>query len=125
MSYALQNPGRYFDPTGEVIPLAAIAAGAAIGASLALLDELAASNWNWSCVNWFNVGVSGAIGAAGGAYYSGWAKGLAAIHRKGGAAARRAYRNAYGIAGRGTEVHHGVVRANGVGSGSLSGAAAD
>ena len=117
--YALQNPGRYTDPTGEFIPLGAMAAGAALGAGLAFLDEYLSAGGRFECVNWFKVGIGAGIGVAGGAFVNGALKGLAFAHRGGRSASTKAFRNAYGIRGRGTEVHHGLVRANGFSGASL------
>ena len=117
--YAVQNPQRYTDPTGEFIPLGAMAAGAAFGAGLAFLEEYLSNDGRLECVNWFNVGVGAGLGVVGGAYTNGALKGLAFAHRGGRSASVRAFRKAYGIRGSGTEVHHGLVRANGVSGPSL------
>ena len=70
--YALQNPGRYTDPTGEY------AWGLAFAAA-ALLDELYSNDWQWKCVNWINVGLSG----LGGGILGAWKHGAFAFKRGG------------------------------------------
>jgi RHS repeat-associated protein len=64
-AYAMGNGLRYSDPTGEFVPLA-IVAGIAIGAGIDLGMQLFANGGDLGCVNWFQVGVSGALGAFGG-----------------------------------------------------------
>jgi RHS repeat-associated protein len=109
--YALGNPGRWVDPTGEAIPLAPVLVGIGLGAGLALIEELLRNGGRWDCVNWFVVGIGGGMGAVGGAYVQGAMKGLALAHRAGDAAARQAVRRAYG-AGADDVVHHAILRAN-------------
>jgi RHS repeat-associated protein len=116
--YAGQSPMMLIDPTGEFIPLGPMLAGAAIGAGLALLEELWRNEGRWECINWFTVGIGGGLGAIGGAYGQGLMKGLGLAHRGGDAAARKAIREAFG-AGADDVAHHGLLAAgrgvNGVG----------
>jgi RHS repeat-associated protein len=102
--YAAQSPMMLTDPTGEFIP--AWAAGAAAGAAIALLFELMENDWRWECVDWWNVGAGAAFGAVGGQAASFWAHGATGYSRYGYGKALRSYRNAFGIRGGGTEVHH-------------------
>ena len=44
--YALQNPGRYYDPTGEVIPFAVIGAAAALGFAFGALYQYLEDGWD-------------------------------------------------------------------------------
>ncbi len=79
--YALQNPGRYTDPTGEFIPLLA---GATIGLGFGLLDQFLEHGWNYQCFDTKAIAFSTAFGAFGGAAGS-------ALQKAG--QARRAYKN--------------------------------
>ncbi len=62
--YALQNPGRYVDPTGQCPWCAAVAAGFIAGAGVALIEELFRADGRLECVNWRNVLGGGLFGAA-------------------------------------------------------------
>ena len=106
--YARQSPGRYTDPTGEFIP---ILVGALIGAGLDLGVQLYMNGGDLRCVNWGQVGLSGALGAFSGGWGSAWKLGATGLGRTG-AATQTAYRNAYRI---GTEyrVHHSIFSAGG------------
>lgn len=114
--YALQNPGRYTDPTGEVIP-AAILGGMAVGFGLGLLEELWRNEWQFRCVNWNVVGFSTAFGAAGGAFGWGLKNGLGNLHRmKNWSSASRKFKDKTGlrdVRNGSIETHHGIIRANG------------
>lgn len=92
---------------------AAIVVGVAMGAGTDLLFQLMENGWNMSCVNWGQVGLAGALGAFGGAGVSAASKGVLGLHRLSRAASVAKYRRAYGITGRGTQVHHGVYWAAG------------
>ena len=70
--YALQNPMRFTDPTGELIPQAAAclanpacraAAGAVAAAGANLLYQLWQNDWDVRCVNWWEVLEYGSYGA--------------------------------------------------------------
>ena len=68
-SYAMNNPLRYTDPTGEFVPLV-ILGGMAAGAGMELALQAGSNWWNgrdWTdgdCYDWWDVGVSGVVGAA-------------------------------------------------------------
>ncbi|MCS4298242.1 MULTISPECIES: RHS repeat-associated core domain-containing protein [Acinetobacter] len=67
-AYAYSNPVSYNDPTGQFVP---ILAGVAIGAGTDLGIQLVLNGGNFQCVSWAQVGVSGALGAIGGGWWSG------------------------------------------------------
>ena len=54
--YARQNPVKYVDPTGEFGLL-----GFAFGALSDLGLQLAMNGGKWECIDWVDVGISGAI----------------------------------------------------------------
>jgi RHS repeat-associated protein len=105
-AYAMGNTLRYVDPTGEFVPLA-IVAGIAIGAGIDLGLQLFASKGDWGCVNWFQVGVSGALGAFGGELLVPTlrlAKGSMMF-----ANVSRRIRRAENLVGRKIDLHHGIL----------------
>ena len=57
--YVGNNPVDFADPSGEIWNFVA---GAAVGAGVDLTLQLAFHDWNWSAVNWYEVGISGAAG---------------------------------------------------------------
>ena len=83
--YALQNPGRYVDPTGEAIPLAAMAARAAWACAknpacraAAAGTAYAAYQWMMSCDDQYSLADAGmdfVFGAG-----AGWGTGKASYH---------------------------------------------
>jgi RHS repeat-associated protein len=78
--YAGQNPGRYTDPTGEFIP--AIIAGALIGAAVDFGLQYWAQDGRLECINYWQVGLSGILGAStGGAGGAAGKEGLVAFLR--------------------------------------------
>ncbi len=70
-NYVLSDPVNLIDQTGEN-PLAAMAAGAVVGAGMNILDQLEANDWYISCIDWTEVAIAGGVGAiaglAGGAF---------------------------------------------------------
>ena len=108
--YALENPLVFTDPTGEC-PWCVIAAAAAISAGLDLLLQLWMNNWNIYCVNWGQVGISGAIGAFTGGWGNAWRLG-ATVGGRSGPAAQAAFRNAFGATAN-DRAHHAIVSAGG------------
>ncbi|MFN8267847.1 MAG: RHS repeat-associated core domain-containing protein [Chitinophagales bacterium] len=75
-SYGLNNPLKYSDPSGQVLPVVAIAAivGAAIGgiANFAVKFAQGKINGFWDGFKAFGVGaIAGAVGGASGAYIAG------------------------------------------------------
>jgi uncharacterized protein RhaS with RHS repeats len=108
--YAKQNPGRYIDPRGEFIPLA-ILGGIAIGAGIDLAMQLWLNDGRIECVNWAEVGLSGALGAFSGGWGSAWKAGATGLGRSG-AATQAAYRTAFGV-GKNSRVHHAIFSAGG------------
>lgn len=100
--YVRQSPMMLTDPSGEC----PWCVGAAAGAAFALLWELMQNDGQWECVDWLNVGVGAAFGAVGGQAASFWKHGATGYSRYGYSQALRSYRNAFGIRGGGTEVHH-------------------
>jgi uncharacterized protein RhaS with RHS repeats len=60
--YALQNPGRYTDPTGELIPLIPIAFGAGIGMATGYLFDQYLGD---GCYTWQEALTDAAFGATG------------------------------------------------------------
>jgi RHS repeat-associated protein len=72
-AYAMGNPLRYTDPTGEIAWLIPMLAGAAIGAGtdLAFQAAMNAANgrqiFDAGCYDWRSVGISAGLGAFGGA----------------------------------------------------------
>jgi RHS repeat-associated protein len=79
-SYAMNNPLRYTDPTGEFVPLL-IVAGIAEGAATELAFQAGSNWWNGrkvfdrKCYDWWDVGISSAFG--------GVAPGLSQIYKFG------------------------------------------
>jgi RHS repeat-associated protein len=73
--YALGNPVRYTDPTGEFVPLAVLG-GMALGALGELAIQAGNNLWNGrdvlDCIEWGEVALAGGMGALGG----GWIKGM-------------------------------------------------
>ncbi|WP_208353075.1 RHS repeat domain-containing protein [Pseudaestuariivita rosea] len=69
--YALQNPGRYIDPTGEAIPLM-FWAGAAAGLAYAAWKNYQRYGTNFACYNYWQIAGYTAMGAA-----TGWMGGPA------------------------------------------------
>ena len=84
-SYAMGNPLRYTDPTGEFVPaviafcmtpLGAVACTSVVGAITGVISELAiqagSNAWNGrdvfdrNCYDWTEVGIAGGLGALGG-----------------------------------------------------------
>lgn len=63
--YALQNPGRYTDPTGEFIPALAWY-GMSFAFGYAMGEEWQSSGGNWRCWNYPNIGASTLFGGLGG-----------------------------------------------------------
>ncbi|RYG90076.1 RHS repeat protein [Loktanella sp. IMCC34160] len=61
--YARQNPGRYVDPTGQCPWCVAAALGFAFGAGVDFLLQMWENDFRISCINWWQVGLSGGIGA--------------------------------------------------------------
>jgi RHS repeat-associated protein len=68
-AYAMNNPLRYSDPTGEVVPLAVFAGAAAWGLFDAALDygiQRFIEGKSAGCINWTSVLISGGVGVIGG-----------------------------------------------------------
>ena len=64
--YVHQNPIMNYDPKGLYCIPCAMAIGAAIGAAIDALLQLAMNGGNIDCIDWKQVGVSGGLGALGG-----------------------------------------------------------
>ena len=64
-AYANGNPIVLGDPTGEIVPLAAMALGAVMGGGFDFVFQLVAHDGNLECVDWYQVGGAAALGAAG------------------------------------------------------------
>jgi RHS repeat-associated protein len=116
-AYANGNALRYTDPTGEFVPLA-IAAGILIGAGTDLGLQLLTNGGNLGCVNWFQVGFSGALGAFGGEI-------LVPTLRltKGSmmfANVSRRIRRAENLVGKRIDLHHGILPRSWENLGSLA-----
>jgi RHS repeat-associated protein len=71
--YALGNPVRYTDPTGEVVPLVVLG-GVLLGAGMDLAIQAGANVWNgkdiWDadCYDWKQVAISGGLGGLTGGF---------------------------------------------------------
>ena len=67
-SYVTDNPVLLVDPNGQ-FPTIVIGAiiGLAIGAGTDLVNQGIQNNWNWSKMNWKEIGINAATGAASGA----------------------------------------------------------
>jgi RHS repeat-associated protein len=67
-AYAFNNPLKYTDPSGEIVPIvAAIIIGAAVSATANVVQQGFASNWTFRNFNWGSFATSVIIGAATGA----------------------------------------------------------
>jgi uncharacterized protein RhaS with RHS repeats len=67
--YALQNAGRWTDPRGECVGyFAAACVGALIGGGGDLLYQLYRNDWQFECVDWWEVAGFAALGAGLGVY---------------------------------------------------------
>jgi hypothetical protein len=67
--YARQNPGRWVDSRGECVGyFAAACVGALIGGGGDLLYQLYRNDWQFECVDWWEVAGFAALGAGLGAY---------------------------------------------------------
>jgi len=112
--YARQNPGKYTDPTGQC-PWCVVAVGAGAGAALDFAFQYWRYDGELACINWFEVGVSGAIGAVGGTYLNGLQKGLGNLHRlRNWSSASRKFKSAFGRTNQRVNTHHGIFRARGI-----------
>ncbi|MCO7222728.1 RHS repeat-associated core domain-containing protein [Pleionea sp. CnH1-48] len=61
--YALNNPVKHVDPTGQAVPLILWGLGSA---ALNFGIQMAKNDFRVECVNWWEVGVYGVVGAGGG-----------------------------------------------------------
>ena len=110
--YALQSQMVWTDPTGEFVAHPwAILGGIAIGAGLDLLWQMYRNGGDIDCVNWAEVGLAGAAGAFGGAWWHAWKAGAAKWRPKGGAA-QAAFRKLHGL-GKDYIAHHAIFSAGG------------
>lgn len=57
-AYAYSNPVSYNDPTGQFVPILAIAGGALFGGGMDLGVQLVLNGGNLDCVSWKSVGIS-------------------------------------------------------------------
>jgi hypothetical protein len=107
-AYALGNPLRYADPTGEFgIPGAIIGAGASLATQAATIWSGGGNVYNLACYNWAEVGVSGALGAIGGGFISPGlklTKGSMLFNN-----VSRRIRRAHGLVGKPVDIHHGIL----------------
>nr|WP_325167607.1 hypothetical protein [Zooshikella ganghwensis] len=89
-AYVEGNPVGYVDPLGLFTTLqmcqnpknaaaCAAAFGATTGASTDVAIQLATNGGKWDCIDWVDVGFSGALGAFGG----GWASGIFTHSKRG------------------------------------------
>ena len=65
-AYARGNPLKYIDPSGEFVPLAAVAIGFAVGAAIDFTIQYFGERKDLECIDWTSVGISGGLGALGG-----------------------------------------------------------
>ena len=107
-SYAMNNPLRYTDPTGEFVP---IVAGIIIGAGLELGIQAGMNWWEgrglFDCIEWGEVAVAGGLGAFGGSWVKNWVR-LSKGSMKWENASRR-IRRAEGLVGKPIDLHHWLV----------------
>jgi RHS repeat-associated protein len=108
-SYAANNPLRYTDPSGQIVPLV-IAGGIAVGIGIELGVQ-ALDNWSQGrnvldakCYDWAAVGVSGALGSIGVAELQGAFR-LTSGSMKFVNVSRR-IRRAKGFVGKPVDLHH-------------------
>jgi RHS repeat-associated protein len=107
--YARQSPGMYVDPTGEFVP-AAILGGIAIGAGANLIYQLRQNGWQYECVDWAQVGISGAVGAFTGGALGAWRNCLLFGVNLGWRSISQSFKSGLGQPSWFVS-HHGIVRA--------------
>ena len=111
--YAYGQPLSYFDDTGEFVFIPALLGGG-IAAFTNLGFQLLMNRGDWNCINWMQVGLSGMVGAIGGAWVGGafrhsvsnlnWFR---ASHRWG--AVRARYGKVHNLP-KGKDVHHWLIQ---------------
>jgi RHS repeat-associated protein len=99
-SYAMNNPLRYLDPTGEFG-----IAGALIGGGIDLGIQLLMNGGKIGCVDWANVGVSALAGAVTGGIGGAGFRTATGLSSKFSNVSRRV-RNAEGLVDSGRDLHH-------------------
>jgi RHS repeat-associated protein len=106
-SYAMNSPLRYRDPTGEIVPL--LVAGFLMGAGGDLAIQSGINLWNGrdalDCIDWTQVGVSGALGIFSGGVGGTGIRTAAGLSSRFSNVSRR-IRNAEGLVGSGKDLHH-------------------
>jgi RHS repeat-associated protein len=106
-SYAMNNPLRYADPTGEFVPF--IISGFLLGAGGDLALQTGMNFWNgrraFDCINWTQVGTAGAIGIISGGIGGIGFRTAAGLSTKFSNVSRRV-RGAEGLVGSGKDLHH-------------------
>ena len=65
--YVGGNPASNNDPSGEFVPLATAAIGAAVGFGGSIVGQLISNHGNTSCINWGNAFIAAGVGAVAGA----------------------------------------------------------
>jgi RHS repeat-associated protein len=106
-AYAMNNPLRYMDPTGEFVPLVAVVGGIVGGALFDFSYQYFIEGKTLNCVDWLSVGISGGIGAFGGNILKPalkLTKGSALFSN-----VSRRIRRAEGLVGQKIDLHHGIL----------------
>jgi RHS repeat-associated protein len=62
--YVRANPLVLTDPTGEAAWVAPVVVGAGVGGAIDLVTQLYWNDWEWACVDWWEVAAAAGIGGA-------------------------------------------------------------